>query len=330
MGKGKNLRGWIAAWLILLGLGCNPGETQLPNPDGSNQSLSQNRDDKSNPDNSRTGSLSSAAHPDGSVKEPVASNTPTTEAVNDSPSMPEPPPRSEPPLVDVQESTARPVDDPPDDLQVSETGFPPVDKSFEISAGWTRLGREELWIDRKRHQVIVGGHVCLRAGPLEMFACPHHTKEHESVIAVHTTARFVHAALLAIGAKPGTPVQFEPEYRAATGTTVHVLVRWKQAGQLIEKRGQELVRDLVSREPMRHDWVFVGSGSWTHPETGEKFYEGDSGPLICVSNFGSATLDLPVESSSEAGNLLFEAFTENIPDLGTLVLVILEPEVVGP
>jgi hypothetical protein len=54
---------------------------------------------------------------------------------------------------------------------------------------------------------------------------------------------------------------------------------------------------------------------------------GDGGEFICVSNFGAATMDVPVESSSEASSLLFQANTEQIPDLGTLVLLVLEPEV---
>ena len=57
-----------------------------------------------------------------------------------------------------------------------------------------------LWVDMKRKWVVVDGRVCLNRGVLEMFACPKNTKEHESVISVACEARFVHAALLAIGA----------------------------------------------------------------------------------------------------------------------------------
>lgn len=211
--------------------------------------------------------------------------------------------------------------------QESATGYPPIDEHFVIADSWTRLGKEELWIDRKHRQVILGGHICLRAGPLEMFACPQHTKEHESIISTHTSAKFIHAALLAVGAKPGTPVQFDPTYRAATGPKVKITIRWMQDGALVEKAAQDLVRDIRTRKPMQHDWLFVGSGTWKNPDTGEDVYLADSGELVCVSNFGSATLDLPVESSSEAAGLLFEALSENIPDLGTLVLMVLEPQV---
>ncbi|MEK6247602.1 MAG: hypothetical protein N2C12_05435, partial [Planctomycetales bacterium] len=41
--------------------------------------------------------------------------------------------------------------------------------------------------------------------------------------------------------------------------------------------------------------------------------------FVCVSNFPTATLDLTVESPKENANLLYEAFTENIPPKGSPV-----------
>jgi hypothetical protein len=47
--------------------------------------------------------------------------------------------------------------------------------------------------------------------------------------------------------------------------------------------------------------------------------------MICVSNFPSAMLDLPVESSQANTALLFSAFTERIPPIGTKVRMVLIP-----
>ncbi|HWY87942.1 MAG TPA: YdjY domain-containing protein, partial [Gemmataceae bacterium] len=57
------------------------------------------------------------------------------------------------------------------------------------------------------------------------------------------------------------------------------------------------------------------------------FYAANDGDVICVSNFDSAMLDLPIESSADNGDLSYEAYTERIPPLETPVLVILEPVV---
>src|SRR5262245_5547613 len=84
----------------------------------------------------------------------------------------------------------------------------------------------DVWIDSKNKHVIMLGEICLTRGPLEMFACLKGTKEHESVISVNTKAFAVHAALLALGAKSGSPAKYLPKYVPATGDPVEVLVFW--------------------------------------------------------------------------------------------------------
>ncbi len=63
---------------------------------------------------------------------------------------------------------------------------------------------------RAKKEVIVGGAVCLDEGPIEYFACPKDTKDYESLVAVRSSARLVHTAMLAIGLQPGSPVSFDP------------------------------------------------------------------------------------------------------------------------
>jgi hypothetical protein len=193
----------------------------------------------------------------------------------------------------------------------------------------TRLSPEyDVWIDTKNKQVVLEGEVCLREGVLEMFACLKGTKEHESVVSVKTKAYLVHAALLALGAKSGTPVKFRPEYVSATGPEVEVMVFWTdEEGKAQKAKAQDWVRDLGTKKKMKHPWVFSGSIFSKSPETGEEKYGAEQGYLICVSNFSTAMLDLPVESSDKADGLLFEAFTENIPPRGTKVTIVLTPEI---
>jgi hypothetical protein len=184
----------------------------------------------------------------------------------------------------------------------------------------------DVWLDMKRKAVVVDGEVCLREGQLEMFACPKGTKEHESVVSLNCTADEVHTALLAVGAKPGTTVKFDPEYKAATGPVVDVLVLWlDEKGERHKVRAQEWVKHAKTEKEMSLDWVFAGSGFWTDEMTGKRHYQANSGDLICVSNFPSATLDLPVESSQANASLMFVAFTEKIPPRGTKIRLVLIP-----
>jgi hypothetical protein len=200
-------------------------------------------------------------------------------------------------------------------------------KPMDPPAGAVRAHPEhEVWIDPERHAVVVHGFVCFREGPLEMFACPHQTKEHESVVAVYSSAQSVHAALLGLGAEKGEPVRFLPEFRPPTGTQIEVHVEWEdESGELREARAQEWIRDARTQKAMEHPWVFAGSGFWKDP-AGREHYQAEAGDFICVSNFASATLDVPVESTQANEGLAFEAFTERIPPLFTPVRLILTPK----
>ena len=184
----------------------------------------------------------------------------------------------------------------------------------------------DAWIDPQEKSVIIDGQISLREGMLEMFACTRNTKEHESIVSANTKAYLVHAALLSLGAEPGKPVQFVPKYRPPTGTEIEVSVRWiDERGKEQTARAQEWVKDIQTGKAMTHPFVFAGSSFWTDEETGKRYYQAEGGDFICVSNFGTAMLDIPVESSQSNTELAFEAFTERIPPLGAPVRLILKP-----
>jgi hypothetical protein len=218
-----------------------------------------------------------------------------------------------------------PDDQPAASDAASEAAPPTAEKKSDL----VRLDKEShVWIDLKRKIVVVDGKVCLREGQLEMFACPRSTKEHESVVAVESKAYVIHAALLAVGAEVGRPVKFAPEYVPASGTEIEVYVLWvDENGKRHKARAQEWIRQVKTGKPMPYTWVFAGSGFWKDDLTGERHYMAEDGDLICVSNFATATMDLPVESSQSNDGLMFDAFTDSIPPLGTKVRLVLIPKV---
>jgi hypothetical protein len=196
-------------------------------------------------------------------------------------------------------------------------------------AGLPRLAKEyEVWLDTKEKRVLVGGQIVRAEGQLEMFACLKNSKEHESIVAANTKAVNVNAALIALGANPGGPVQFRPEFKPASGPEVEVTVIWTdKEGKRRQARAQEWIRDLKTGKPLSQPWVFGGSGFWVDEATGERHFMAEDGDFICISNFTSAMLDLPVESSQATAELQFEAFSERIPPVGTPVLLVLAPKV---
>ncbi len=215
---------------------------------------------------------------------------------------------------------------PTEDENVDDGEYQEV-HTIDFPKTWTRIHEsQEIWIDLKNKSVIAGGVISLRRGGLEMFICPLRTKEHESVIAVNALSSEIHRALLVLGTNPGRPVQWHPEYRAAHGPRIQIEVLWEENGKIIKRNGRDMVRDFKSKKPLQTDWVFGGSQIFTDPDDGTKIYYGDGGELACLSNFSTATMDLPIQSTNSNDDLLYEAFTENIPSPGTKVYVIFAPQ----
>jgi hypothetical protein len=176
-------------------------------------------------------------------------------------------------------------------------------------------------------RVVVKAYVCLRVGQLEQFLTRKRTKEHEAVLAADVDAREIHTALLLAGAEPGNPVKFDPKYEPARGTEIRVFVEYEKDGKKVRHPAQQWVRNVKMKKDMEGTWVFGGSRLIPDPldKTKKPFYAANDGDVICVSNFETAMLDLPVMSSRDNDDLAFQAHTERIPPLETPVNVILEP-----
>lgn len=202
-----------------------------------------------------------------------------------------------------------------------------VRQAFDAPPGAKTISEQHLlWIDREQGRVYLDAYVAMQDGPLEMFACPIGTKEHESVIGSLARSSEVHAALLAVDAQPGTPVNYLPRFVPATGQRIRVWVcYWDDQGKFQVSDARRWIKNAKTKKQMEPDWVFAGSGFWKDPSNGREYYRADSGDMICVSNFSSAMLDVPIASSAEADQLQYVPFSERIPQIGTPVRLVLVP-----
>jgi len=198
-----------------------------------------------------------------------------------------------------------------------------VSDRFEEPSDSKILHRENrIWINRDEQAVILDGYVAQRKVPLELFACPVGTKEHESIVAVFSRPQMVHAGLLAVNAKPGSTVTFEP-FKPAHGTTIRIYALWlDESGKTKGTLAQNWIRQAGTTKPMVWDWVFAGSKIYKDDE-GKEHYLGEGGELISVSNFNTSTMDVSVKSDQSNANLMFEAFTDRIPARNTPVRLVL-------
>ena len=186
----------------------------------------------------------------------------------------------------------------------------------------------EVLPDKKR-RVLITAEVCLREGQLEQMMCRKQTKEHESILTADVDARKIHQALILAGAEEGSPVRFMPKYRPASGATIKVSVQYKDKDKLVTAPAQSWIKNAKNNKQLESDWVFAGSRLVTNPldPDGEKHYLANDGDVICVSNFETALLDLPIQSPKDNADLIFVANSDLIPPLGTKVVVVLEPVV---
>jgi hypothetical protein len=202
------------------------------------------------------------------------------------------------------------------------------DPGKESTAKKVKVGENVfLEIDGDKRRVLVHGIVCRQMGQLEQFLCKRNTKEHEAIVSADCDAKHIHAALMAAGAEPGSPVKFQPKFTPAHGTVIKVYVQYEAKGKTIKVPAQQWVKNMKTKKELDIDWVFAGSfliPNRLDPKA-PPLYAANDGDVICLANFDSAMLDLPIESSKDNDDLVFEAFTDRIPALETPVIVILEP-----
>jgi hypothetical protein len=184
-----------------------------------------------------------------------------------------------------------------------------------------------LEIQGDKRRVLINAYVCFREGMLEQLLCRTQTKEHEAILAADMDARTIHKALLVTGAEAGSPVQFTPKFQAPHGSTVKVTLQYQDKGKTVTVPALKWVRNAKTGKELDVDWVFAGSRLIEDPtdKTTPPIYAANDGDVICVSNFETALLDLPINSPKDWSDRAFEAYTERIPALETPVLVILEP-----
>lgn len=95
-----------------------------------------------------------------------------------------------------------------------------------------------------------------------------------------------------------------------------------------DKAYRKAVQSLFDQTQLREldaSFVFPGSSFYTDERTNQEYYQAEAGDLISVANFASSVIDISAESSNTNEGLLFEAYTERIPPVGTKVEIELAP-----
>lgn len=215
-----------------------------------------------------------------------------------------------------------------------------------LQAAMEKLKFPGVTINVQERCVDVEGSVCLHRGALELVACTKGTKEHESIVAIGAKPMHLHAALLLLGAKPGSPAtrqqlgdQTERWFDVPpSGGPVDVfLVLKDNEGNLVEypisdfiapsnkRSGHSESADKPAKFPT-HTFLFAGSvldGDGPGPR---RYLSDESGNVISLSTFGDELLCLPAIHSQDSEALLWQVNPANLPAVGSNVTLRLRPQ----
>ncbi|MFG0306801.1 MAG: YdjY domain-containing protein [Phycisphaerales bacterium JB040] len=230
-------------------------------------------------------------------------------------------------------------------LALAGCAGPPPAPSFD----WTELGAG-LRIDPGRRVVEFDGTVATDVHDpitptvwLELFVTGPDTREHESLVVTRVPPSLIHAALLAVGAEPGSPgrVRMEDDggvtRRPATGDPVRVefvLAHGTTVGGVHDPASwvvhETTGEPLADSEPWGDGgFVFAGSrvvvrGGQTGGGGGREVYDADmTGVVVPLTTFGSGVIAprLTLSHASDLDEPVWVARRERVPAFGVPVTV---------
>jgi len=190
-----------------------------------------------------------------------------------------------------------------------------------------KVGRlPHVSFDVNKKQVRVECEALAIEAPLEFFCVQNGGSEHETVLRTPAKASHVHTALLAIGLKPGRPVQFSESLKKwlpPQGPPLHITVEFAgKDGKAVSLPAYRLMRDLRTKKEMKPmNWVFAGSR--VMPDGA--FAADATGYVVSVVNFDLTLIDIPDVASSSNETLEWERNPDLAPPEGTKVTMVIEP-----
>jgi hypothetical protein len=201
----------------------------------------------------------------------------------------------------------------------------PAERPVEVAPG--------LVADRAAREVRIVAEVACDRGWLEQAVCKAGTREHESLLVVESAPSAIHAALLLVGARPGSPGGWTQAADGAvsrvapSGDPLSILVR----GAFGEVPLSDWIEDPVSGRAFPADaWVFAGSRMRPNTRSmgpGEHYVADRTGSVVGIVTFGDETVAfrevLPDRAEVEAP--AWQARAGRLPAPGTRVELVIRP-----
>lgn len=216
-----------------------------------------------------------------------------------------------------------------------------------LQSALQQLNFPGVTINAQERCLDVESYVCLHRGALELVACTKGTKEHESIVAIRAKPVHIHAALLLLGAKAGSPATRQPLGDPAgrwidippSGGPVDVFLVLKgEDGKMVEHPISDFIApsnrrfddsasaDQEARFPT-HTFLFAGSILYGGGPGPRRYLSDQSGHVISLVTFGDELLCLAAIHSQDNDALLWQVNATNLPAVGSKVTLRLRPHI---
>jgi hypothetical protein len=180
---------------------------------------------------------------------------------------------------------------------------------FNITKRWVRVECEALAVN----------------APLEFFVCLNGTNEHEALMRTGVRPSDLHAALLAIGLKPGEPMSYSEathKWMPPHGPPLRLTVEFDKDGKTVSYPAYRWLRDVKTKKECKaFSWVFCGSRIMKDG----RYAADDTGYIVSIVNFDFVMIDIPEFASSNNDLLEWERNPDLMPAKGAKVWLVIEP-----
>ena len=183
------------------------------------------------------------------------------------------------------------------------------------------------WSSAER-KLEVSGWVNMQTGLVEVFACAPQGKTHESVVVLDCVPSGLHAGLLALGARSGTPVEMgtDGKYTQPTGDRIEVFVRWTDAqGAEHVARAEDWIWNETEKRAMQpSSWIFAGSfvQPSSDPSARATFAADYIKSLVTTYHDATSILENPYPEGDD--DTVYYANEKAVPPVGTPITAIFQ------
>ena len=239
------------------------------------------------------------------------------------------------------------ADPTPVTLPTSQPGPAEAATNSVLATAVSKLKFPGVAINLQERCVDLAASVCLRHGPLELVACTKGTKEHESIVVIEAKPMHIHAALLLLGARPGSPAT-RSQLGDQPGRWMDVPPRGGPVDVYLVFKGKEKtmvehpISDFIAPASRRSDdpasadkdarfptraFLFAGSVLYGNGPGPRRYLSDESGNVISLSTFGDELLCLPDIYSQDNDALMWQVNAAGLPEVGSKVTLRLRPQI---